>query len=162
MRLKLWLTHAARRASEISTMFARMVSKSLAILARWLGLIFLIVALIGIPLGLVIAFVQIGDFGRLSVYPTIGLALAILMAEIGILALYIAIRLVSRFISSPALIGGSGAGIRVTALLISLMFFRTIPAQIARFLSTATVGLVFSIPFSMIREAISLGPLRGV
>jgi len=161
MRLKLWLTHAARRVSGIATMFARVGSKSLTILARWLGLIFLIVALIGIPLGLVIAFVQLGEFERRSVFPTIGLALAILMAEIGILTLYIAIRLVSRFISSTALFGRSGAGIRVTALLISLMFFRTIPAQIARFLSTATVSLVFSIPFSIIREAIFLSPLRG-
>ena len=143
-------------------MFARVVSKGLTMLAGWLGLILLIVALTGIPLAVVIASFEFGQTQQPSFFPAVALvALAILIAEVGVLVLCVAIWLIVRFISSTAVFGTSGAGIRVTALLISLMIFRTIPAQIAQFVSTATVGLVFSIPFSIIREAVLSGPGRG-
>src|SRR5262245_57462675 len=106
MPLKLRLTHAARRASGISRMFARVVSKGLTMLAGWLGLIFLIVALIGVPLAVVIAFFEFGQFQQPSVFPAIVLvALAILIAEVGVLVLCIAIRLIVQFISSTAVFG---------------------------------------------------------
>ena len=97
MTERFWLVRAGQSVGAALTSAARAVSASVTALGRWLGHILVGLLLFGIPVAAIVAVFLVRQTQDPFTEKTgIAVALSILLAEVGILVLYIVGRLAKR------------------------------------------------------------------